>query len=171
MPQQISNPQPPRGFKRFFFRLPIWLYRLGCGWLLGKRFLLLNHIGRRSGLPRQTVLEVVNYEADTDTFFIASGFGKQSDWYRNLLKTPAVTIQVGRWQMNVMTHPLTPEESGEAMVNYARRYPKAARLICRQVGYQIDGSEDDYRVIGQEAIPFVELQQMDNGGLRHDTVR
>lgn len=72
--------------------------------------------------------------------------------------------------MNVMAHPLTPEASGEAMVNYARRYPKAARLICRQVGYQVDGSEDDYRVVGQEAIPFVELRQMDNDGLRHDTV-
>jgi hypothetical protein len=63
--------------------------------------------------------------------------------------------------MNVMAYSLTPEQSGEAMVNYARRYPKAARLICRQVGYQVDGSEDDYRVVGQEAIPFMELRQMD----------
>jgi mannose-6-phosphate isomerase-like protein (cupin superfamily) len=72
--------------------------------------------------------------------------------------------------MDVMAHPMTPEESGEAMVSYARRYPKAAKLICRQVGYRVDGSEEDYRTVGQEAIPFVELQQMDNGGLRHDTV-
>lgn len=150
--------------------VPIWCYRLRCGWLLGRRFLLLTHTGRWSGLPRQTVLEVVNYEADTDTYVIASGFGKQSDWYRNLLKTPAVTIQVGNRRMNVRAYPLTPEESGEAMVKYAQRYPKAARLICRQVGYQADGSEDDYRVVGQGAIPFVELRQMDNGGLRHNTV-
>jgi len=148
----------------------MWCYRLRCGWLLGKRFLLLNHTGRRSGLPRQTVLEVVKYDADTDTYFVASGFGKQSDWYRNLLKTPTVSIQVGRRCMDVVAHPMTPEESGEAMVSYARRYPKAAKLICRQVGYRVDGSEEDYYTIGQEAIPFVELQQMDHGGLRHDTV-
>ena len=62
--------------------------------------------------------------------------------------------------MNVMAHPLTSEESGEAMVSYARRYPNAAQVICRQVGYQVDGSDDDYRIIGQEGILFVELRQM-----------
>jgi deazaflavin-dependent oxidoreductase (nitroreductase family) len=162
MPQKISDPQPPRDLKRMLLRLPIWCYRLGCGWLLGKRFLLPNHLGRRSGLPRQTVLEVVKYDADTDTYFIASGFGKQSDWYRNLIKMPAARIQVGNRRMNVMARPLTPEQSGEVMVDYARRYPKAARSICCQVGYQVDGSEDDYRAVGREAIPFVELRQVDN---------
>jgi deazaflavin-dependent oxidoreductase (nitroreductase family) len=160
MPHKIGNPQPPKGFKRLFFRAPIWCYRLGCGWLLGKRFLLLTHIGRRSGLPRQTVLEVVDYDPDTDTYVIASGYGRRSHWYRNLLQTPAVTIQVGNRRMNTVAHPLTPEASGEAMVNYARRYPTAARVICRKVGYQVDGSEEEYRLVGREAIPFVALRQM-----------
>ena len=161
MPQKFGNPKPPRGFKRLFFRAPIWCYRLGCSWLLGKRFLLLTHSGRKSGLPRQTVLEVVQYNKDTGTYLIASGYGRQSNWYRNLLKTPEVTIQVGRQKMNVVAHFFTPEESGEAMVNYSRRYPKAARFICRKVGYRVDGSEDDYRTVGREAIPFIALRQMD----------
>lgn len=155
----VGNPQPPRGFKRLFFRAPIWCYRLGCGWLLGKRFLLLPHTGRKSGLPRQTVLEVVNYDKDTGTYLIASGYGRQSNWYRNLLKTPEVTIQVGRQKMKMLAYFLTPEESGEAMVNYARHYPTAAQFICRKVGYRVDGPEDDYRIVGREAIPFVALQQ------------
>jgi deazaflavin-dependent oxidoreductase (nitroreductase family) len=159
MPQKIGNPQPPGGFKRLFFRAPIWCYRLGCGWLLGKRFLLLTHTGRKSGIPRQTVLEVVDYDPDRGTYLIASGYGKQSNWYRNILKTPEVTIQVGQQKMNVVAHFLTPEESGEAMVNYARRYPKAARFICRKVGYRVDGAEDDYRTVGREAIPFIALCQ------------
>jgi deazaflavin-dependent oxidoreductase (nitroreductase family) len=103
----------------------------------------------------------VDYHPDTDTYVIASGFGKQSDWYRNLLKTPAVTIQVGQQKRHVMAHPLTPEESGEAMAKYARRYPTAARVICRQVGYRVDGSAEDYRIVGREAIPFVVLRQRD----------
>jgi hypothetical protein len=73
MPEKIGTPQPPRGFKRLFLRTPIWCYRLGCGWLLGKRFLLLTHTGRLSGFSRQTVLEVVDYDPDTDTYVIASG--------------------------------------------------------------------------------------------------
>jgi hypothetical protein len=41
------------------FRLPIHLYRLDLGWLLGHRVLLLSHRGRKSGLIRATPLEVV----------------------------------------------------------------------------------------------------------------
>jgi len=123
---------------------------------------LINHSGRRSGLPCKTFLDVVKYDANTGTYFIVSGFGNQSDWYHNLRKTPTVSIQVGRRHMNLMAYPLTPGTSCEAMVNYAWRYPKAARLICRQVGYQVDGSEDDYRAVGREAIPFLALRQTTN---------
>ena len=31
------------------FKLPLLLYRLRLGWLLGRRFMLLTHVGRRSG--------------------------------------------------------------------------------------------------------------------------
>ena len=134
MSQQIGQPKPPRGLKRLFLRAPIWCYCLGMGSLLDKRFLLLTHTGRKSGLPRQTVLEVAGYDPETDIYFVASGFGKQSDWYRNILKTPAVNIQVGSRCMDVMAHPLTPEKSGEAMVNYAKRYPKAARSGTSSMG-------------------------------------
>ena len=54
--------KPPRGLLRFLLRLPIWLYQLHLGFLLGHRFLLLTHTGRRSGLLRRTVVEVVSYD-------------------------------------------------------------------------------------------------------------
>ncbi len=44
---------PPGKVLRLGLRLPIWLYRARLGRLLGERFLLLTHIGRKSGLPRQ----------------------------------------------------------------------------------------------------------------------
>ncbi len=55
----------PSGFLRLAFRLPIYLYRLNLGWLLGHRGLLLIHRGRKSGLLRETVLEVVRYDPAT----------------------------------------------------------------------------------------------------------
>src|SRR5437899_3609544 len=70
----------PTGLLRLCLRLPIWLYRLRCGWVLNSRFLLLTHSGRRSGLPRQTVLEVVHYDRATETYVIASGWGEKPDW-------------------------------------------------------------------------------------------
>ena len=149
--------KPITGLKRFFFRAPIFLYRIGLGGLLGKRFVLLNHTGRKSGLSRQTVLEVVNYDHAADTYYIAAGFGKRSHWHQNILAQPTVTIQVGWRKMTVTAVPLTPEASGQAMVDYARRYPTAAKNLGRLIGYDAS-TEEEYRVVGRDSIPFIALQ-------------
>ncbi|MEZ4679799.1 MAG: nitroreductase family deazaflavin-dependent oxidoreductase [Caldilineaceae bacterium] len=96
MANQPNLPSPPTGISRFLFRLPIQLYRLHLGWLLGRRFVLINHIGRKSGQVRQVVVEVVRHDQTTDSYIVCSGFGRQAQWYQNLLATPAVTIQVRR---------------------------------------------------------------------------
>ncbi|WP_420643327.1 nitroreductase family deazaflavin-dependent oxidoreductase [Candidatus Leptofilum sp.] len=142
--------KPVTGLRKFF-------YRIGLGGLMGKRFLLLNHIGRKSGKPRQTVLEVVNYQKATDTFFIASGFGKKSDWYLNILAQPQVDIQIGWRKLAVTAVPLTPHQSGEAMVDYARRHPTAAKNLGKLIGYNAS-TEADYRNLGHNFLPFIALE-------------
>ena len=149
--------QPPSGFKRLLWRAPIWLYRLGLGGLLGGKFLLLNHTGRKSGQPRQAVLEIDDYDPATNTYLVASGFGRQSDWYQNILATPEVSIQVGRKRMTAVAEPLSPEASGEAMVQYARKNPTAARNLTKLLGHKLNGTEEEYRSIAEEHIPFVAL--------------
>lgn len=47
----------PSRLLRWGFALPGWLYRVGLGWTLGKRFLALTHRGRKSGHVYHTVLE------------------------------------------------------------------------------------------------------------------
>ena len=79
----ISNPSDqehrgrsrPTGALRLAFRLPIYLYRLGLGQLLGHRFMLLTHRGRRSGRVYQTALEVVRYDPSLRETVVASGWG------------------------------------------------------------------------------------------------
>lgn len=149
--------KPVTGLKKFFFRAPLFLYRVGLGGLLGQRFLLLNHIGRKSGKPRQSVLEVVNYNKTTDTYTIASGFGKKSDWYLNILAHPQVDIQVGWRKLAVTAVPLSPETSGQAMVDYARRYPVAAKNLGKLIGYNVS-TEEEYRAVGRDLIPFIALE-------------
>ena len=102
MAQGMTKSAAPRGLARLAFRLPIWLYRLHLGWLLGGRLLLLTHIGRKSGLPRQAVIEVVRHDRATDTYIIASGFGAQVDWLRNIQKHPNVVVQTGRQRLEVV---------------------------------------------------------------------
>ncbi|MCA9953272.1 MAG: nitroreductase family deazaflavin-dependent oxidoreductase [Ardenticatenaceae bacterium] len=149
--------KPVTGLKKFFFRAPLFLYRIGLGGLLGHRFLLLNHIGRKSGKPRQSVLEVVNHDKATDTYYIASGFGKKSDWYLNILAHPPVDIQVGWRKMAVTAVPLSPEASGQAMVDYSRRYPMAAKNLGKLIGYDVS-TEEEYRAVGRDSIPFIALE-------------
>ena len=79
MPEQFKKVRPPRGVSRWGFRLPLLVYRLGLGGVLGKRFVCLTHTGRKSGQPRQTVLEVVRYAAESGACVVAAGFGEKSD--------------------------------------------------------------------------------------------
>jgi len=157
MPKIIGDPQPPTGLRRLLFRAPIWLYTVGLGGMMSGRFLLLNHTGRKSGQPRQTALEVVDFDPELGTSFVASGFGKESDWYLNILKTPDVTIQRGSKIIPATAHPLTPEDSGQAMVDYAQRNPRAAKQLMRLCGYEVDGSDADYFAMGHDFLPFVAL--------------
>jgi deazaflavin-dependent oxidoreductase (nitroreductase family) len=72
------------GILRYLFRAPIYTYRWHLEWLFGKRLLLLAHTGRRSGLRRQTVLEIVEYRNEGPEVIVANGFGPDSDWLRNI---------------------------------------------------------------------------------------
>ena len=77
---------------RLFFRAPIYLYRFGLGWLMSGRLLMLTHIGRKSGQPRYAVLEVARHDEPSGVFLVPAAFGRKSDWYRNILKTPEVVV-------------------------------------------------------------------------------
>ena len=152
-----ERPRPGRIF-RWFLRLPIAFYRLRLGFLLGGRFLLLHHVGAKTGLPRRTVLEVVKHHPDTDTYFVAVGFGPKSHWYGNLVKTPDTEIQVGRRRLLVRARTLDDEAGGDVMADYARRHPRAARKLMKFCGYQVDGTEADYRDVARKGLHFVALE-------------
>lgn len=149
MVEKIKDVTPPRGLARLGFRLPIWLYRLGLGGLLGSRFLLLTHTGRKTGRVRQTVLEVVRYDRAATTFIVAAGFGSGSDWYRNICANPRVTVQCGRRRWEMVANFLSPEQAGEELLDYARRHPVAMRELARFMGYRLDGSPAGIRALGQ----------------------
>ena len=126
----------PHGLLRLFLRFPIVLYRIGLGWLLGDRFLMMTHIGRSSGQPRRVVLEVVRHDRKTNTYVIASGWGEQSNWIRNVERTPAVTVQVGLRKWPASAARLTSDESERELADYAIRHPASFRGLVKR--YQID---------------------------------
>ncbi|MDP3971386.1 MAG: nitroreductase family deazaflavin-dependent oxidoreductase [Candidatus Nanopelagicales bacterium] len=153
-------PKPERapltGIKRRLARAPIWLYEHRMGWVMTGHFILLNHVGRRSGLPRQAVVEVCRHDGRTGSYVICSGWGERSQWFQNLMANPNITIQVRDQRIPVTSHRLSTEQGGDEMVKYAHRHPHAAKRLSRFMGFEPDGSDGHYRHIGRN-LPFVRL--------------
>ena len=153
--QITKHVQPPKGLSRNLFRVPIHIYRAGLGWMLGNRILLLHHVGRVSGKQRQAILEVVEHDPADDSFVVASGWGPTAAWYRNVVHTPDVTIQVGRRTIPVTAVQLTEDEGAETFVRYAMKRRMAAKyMLPRVLGFSVDGSDADFRAVGRR-LPFV----------------
>jgi deazaflavin-dependent oxidoreductase (nitroreductase family) len=151
----VKEVQPPTGLSRLLFRLPLHLYRLGLGWLFGHRLAVVNHVGRVTGKRRQAVLEVVAHDGSDGSYVVASGWGAAAAWYRNVLHAPDVSIQVGTRTIPVTGVPLSADEGAEIFARYASRHVAAAKLLLpRLMGYAVDGSEADFRAVG-ERIPFI----------------
>ncbi len=154
MAKKIKDVSPPRGFSRVLWRIPILLYRIGLGGLLGKRFLLLNHKGRKTGAPRQAVIEIVKFDSEKQRYYSVSGFGPGSDWYQNLLAQPDVAIQVGSQKLNVHAVQVPVLQAQDVLIDYNRRYPGALKELSRILGYQIDESEADVRFLAS-IVPMI----------------
>ncbi len=87
--RQHSCRRPRSATLRRLFRAPVYLYRWRCGWLLGRRFLLMINVGRRTGLRRHTVLEVMQYyRKEGQEAVVISAFGPDADCLRNTEATP-----------------------------------------------------------------------------------
>ncbi len=156
----VSTPKSPTGLMRALFRMPIHLYRWKLGPLLRKRFVLLQHRGRNSGMERHVVLEVINIDPHTDTVTVASGYGTRSQWYRNLCAEPNASIQLGNRRWAVRASFPTAEEGGVIMATYASRHRRVAIRLCRFMGFAVDGSPADFQQVG-EHIRFVRLTPRD----------
>lgn len=151
-----GQPARPTGLRRALFRAPIWLYRLRMGRLLGRRFVLIHHVGRISGQARQAVVEVVSLDGTDGAITVASGFGHRSDWYLNVVASPRINVQLGSRCFVVIAHRLSPDEAGATMAHYAQRHPFAGRELCRFMGMRVDGTPADFAAAGRR-IPMLRL--------------
>lgn len=148
--------QKPHGLLRWFLRSPIFLYRIGLGRILGERFLLLKHTGRKSGEQRQAVIEVIGHQQSNDTYYVVSGWGKSSNWYRNLQHQPRASIQVGRRHLSVYAENCPIDEGVEVLQNYIQRSPTAAKGLSRVLGIDLtDSSPDSLRKIILDQLPIM----------------
>lgn len=145
----------PSGWRRFLFRMPTFFYRLKLGFLLGHRFVMIEHVGRRSGQVRRTVLEVVLRE--NGALYVAAAWGSKSDWYQNILKTPAVGVHISVRSYRADAVVVDQARARGVLDNYAGSHPRAFNALAR---YMLDDpgptiADKVTRLVA--AVPIVEL--------------
>jgi deazaflavin-dependent oxidoreductase (nitroreductase family) len=121
------------------------MYRIGLGGLMPGQ-LLLTTVGRKSGRPRQAVVDLLRHDAATDTYYVVSAYGARSDWYRNLEANPTLRVQVRGHKFPARATILPSEEAAEMLVDYWRRHRLYARATMRLVGLKA-ASEEEVRLV------------------------
>ena len=142
-----SRQSKPRGLLWLMFKLPVYIYRLRLGRLLGHRFLMLTHRGRKTGKIRHTVLEVIRYDKNTGESIVVAAYGENADWYRNIQANPAIELRIGRDRYAPLQRFLTPDEIYTEFSDYELRHPSAARNLPKLLGFKYDGSESGRRAL------------------------
>jgi deazaflavin-dependent oxidoreductase (nitroreductase family) len=125
------------------FKLPVFLYRLRLGWLLGKRFMQLTHVGRRSGKVRRTILAVLRFDEKTREIYAVSAW-KGSDWYYNIQAASALRVETGFVRYIPAQRTLSPEEITTAFVEFRQEHPIFSRMVCRIPGWKWDSSYEEF---------------------------
>ncbi len=108
-----------RDLAMHLLRAPLHLYKLGWGpalnWL---PLLILTTRGRKSGLARHVVVE---YRRHGSKYYIVSGWGADTDWYRNVQQDNRVTIQHGEHVVDARAQLVDdPAEALRALYMFSR---------------------------------------------------
>jgi len=153
----LSSHPLPLWLKRAL-ALPNWLYAHGLGGLLGRRFVQLTHLGRRSGRIYHTVVEVVRYDEATGETTVLSGLGRRADWLRNIERAGGAHLDFGHGPRPAAYRILPVEEATRVMGDYERRNrmarPVVNRVLSALLGWTYDGTRDARRQL-VETLPLV----------------
>jgi deazaflavin-dependent oxidoreductase (nitroreductase family) len=139
------------------FRTPLWLYRRGKGWMLGRTFLMLVHVGRTTSQPHDMVAMVLADDRGTGEVVIFSGWGPDADWLRNLHAGPAREIRIGRERFVPEHRFLDEDEAVAVLVGFRHRHPARVWLASAILGWGHLRSDAELRQFVR-GHPFVALR-------------
>lgn len=125
---------PGGGWRRLMFKAPLILWRMGFGPVIGRVMLVLTHTGRKSGLPRHTMVE---YHILDSVKYVPCAFGPRSDWYKNITADPRVTIQTARSSERSLAVRVTDDQELLAVYDlFIRRDPPLTRWYLDSLDIQ-----------------------------------
>ncbi|HEX9634562.1 MAG TPA: hypothetical protein VGB34_03640 [Candidatus Limnocylindria bacterium] len=143
-PASHKQPAPPRGVLRWLLSLPVYLYRARLGFLLGHRFLVLVHEGRRTGRRHETPLEVVRYDRSTEEATVVAAWGRKTAWLHNVEVGLARQVWIGPARYVPAVRRLDVDEAVAVLERYELRsgLPRSLvwAVLSRLLGWRYDGT-------------------------------
>ena len=104
---------------------PKWILRLQVFLLhrlKSSKFMVITTTGRKTGRQRSVPID---YIADGDTYLVFN-MGGHSNWYRNALANPQVTLELGGRKIRACAEPVpatTPQQLKQVLDAYSRERP------------------------------------------------
>jgi len=140
-----------------------WMYRLVPKLpksMRPKNMIVLHHVGRRSGQPRTTGLQQIYHDSDRGTYFVAAAYGSKSDWWRNVVANPQVTIDVGSDVLVVVAAPVDPTEASLVMAAAIEQDPGLREKTFKHANVEISDPDGIAKVVA--ANPLMSFQTSDS---------
>ena len=141
----------PNPFMKFFFKAPLFMHKVGLGgWekIIGAEWMLISTTGRKTGKRRDSMVDVMDYDTSTDTYYIEAAYGSRADWFKNIKANPIFDAQVGRRKFKAQVQELDAAGTGEMLVRFFRRKPAYTRSVMAMVGMKFK-DENELREMGK----------------------
>jgi deazaflavin-dependent oxidoreductase (nitroreductase family) len=120
--ETVKNIKPQILFDKIRSNAPVYAWRFGLGPILGRFVMIITQINHKTGNPYKTWLE---YFEINGLKYVANVFGIQSQWYRNILANPRVTIQTSDGTEQMVAVPVTQDDELVTIIEWFQaRNPK-----------------------------------------------
>jgi deazaflavin-dependent oxidoreductase (nitroreductase family) len=141
--------------------MPSILDRKGTRWMLHALspapVIVLVHRGRKSGRLFKTPVEVLIEDPERGELVVAPMWGRDSDWYRNVLAGGLVEVHVRGEERRVDCRELDEPERRAAMDAYRAAHPIYSRIILRML-VRVNGLEGDREQAVLREVPMLGLR-------------
>ena len=135
----VKNVKPQVFFDHFRSNAPMYAWRFGLGPILGRFVMIITQINHKTGNPYKTSLE---YFEINGLKYVANVFGIQSQWYRNILANPRVTIQTSDGTEQMIAVPVTQDDELITIIEWFQiRNPKFIANHFVDLGVQANRKE------------------------------
>ena len=127
-----------------------------------KSMIILRHTGRRSGQARTTGLQQIYHDVDSGRYFVAAAYGPTSDWWRNSVANPHISIEVGGSIVEAVAEPVNSHEAVNVMKAAIEEKPRLRDQAFKHAGVDVSDPDGIAKVLAANPLMSFQVSQPDH---------